>query len=740
MKKIAQKTFPVLNMNTARCGQKVEKAISELLGVLEVKANVENNTVLIKYDITRITVGQIRAGILSVGYDIIIDQEDQIELQEKEQITRYQKLRAEVIGSWVFAVPLLLLSVSRFFDSFAYAGYLRMLMALIVLAFFGRGFYTSAWSKMRRKIYGVDILVAISVTVAFLFSVFNTFWPQYWISNGIAPTTYYGSIVVIIAFVLTGKFLETRTKGSTTLAIRNLMGLRPKTATVVRDGHNEDIPLKKLQVNEVILIEPGEKIPIDGEVLDGASYVDESMLSGEPLPVEKAIGSKVTAGTVNQRGRLTVRAEKVGEDTFLAQIIRMVQEAQSSKAPVKRIVDRVTAIYLPIVLVISLLSLVGWLIWGGEARVAYALYTSISVLIIACPCALALASPIALLVGVNKGMHQHILIKDIFSLEQMHKVNTIVFDKTGTITEGRPAIVGWLWAVPQELKYKQILVAAESRSDNPLALTLLEELSIKQKVKPVDLEIVTNLPGKGIIVDYEDEKYWVGGKRLKQEFNAEVKGPLIEMLGSYEEKGYNIIYFGRGSELLSIISVADQLKPSSLSAIRELSRMGLQVTMLTGDSQRSAEAVARKLAIDSIKAEVLPDEKEVYIRELQAQGRKVAMVGDGINDSQALACSDVSIAMGRGTDIAMNVAMITLMTSDLSLLPQAIRLSRRTVRLIRKNIFWSFLFNILALPIAAGLFVPLTGALLSPVLMGSVMALSSVFVVLNSLSLDRGKI
>lgn len=740
MKKIAQKTFPVLNMNTARCGQKVEKAISELLGVLEVKANVENNTVLIKYDITRITVGQIRAGILSVGYDIIIDQEDQIELQEKEQITRYQKLRAEVIGSWVFAVPLLLLSVSRFFDSFAYAGYLRMLMALIVLAFFGRGFYTSAWSKMRRKIYGVDILVAISVTVAFLFSVFNTFWPQYWISNGIAPTTYYGSIVVIIAFVLTGKFLETRTKGSTTLAIRNLMGLRPKTATVVRDGHHEDIPLKKLQVNEVILIDPGEKIPIDGEVLDGASYVDESMLSGEPLPVEKAIGSKVTAGTVNQRGRLTVRAEKVGEDTFLAQIIRMVQEAQSSKAPVKRIVDRVTAIYLPIVLVISLLSLVGWLIWGGEARVAYALYTSISVLIIACPCALALASPIALLVGVNKGMHQHILIKDIFSLEQMHKVNTIVFDKTGTITEGRPAIVGWLWAVPQELKYKQILVAAESRSDNPLALTLLEELSIKQKVKPVDLEIVTNLPGKGIIVDYEDEKYWVGGKRLKQEFNAEVKGPLIEMLGSYEEKGYNIIYFGRGSELLSIISVADQLKPSSLSAIRELSRMGLQVTMLTGDSQRSAEAVARKLAIDSIKAEVLPDEKEVYIRELQAQGRKVAMVGDGINDSQALACSDVSIAMGRGTDIAMNVAMITLMTSDLSLLPQAIRLSRRTVRLIRKNIFWSFLFNILALPIAAGLFVPLTGALLSPVLMGSVMALSSVFVVLNSLSLDRGKI
>lgn len=409
----------------------------------------------------------------------------------------------------------------------------------------------------------------------------------------------------------------------------------------------------------------------------------------------------------------------------------MVQEAQSSKAPVKRIVDRVTSVYLPIVLVISLLSLMGWLIFGGESRVAYALYTAISVLIIACPCALALASPIALLVGVNKGMHQHILIKDMFALEQMHKINTVVFDKTGTITEGRPAIVGWLWAVPQELKYKQILLAAESRSDNPLALTLLEELSMKQKVKPVDLEAVTNIAGKGLIVEYEKEKYWVGGKRLKQEFKAEVKGALVEMLGSYEEKGYNIIYFGKEDQLLSIISVTDQLKPSSLSAIRELSRMGLQVTMLTGDSERSAKAVARKLAIDSIKAEVLPDEKETYIRELQAQGRRVAMVGDGINDSQALACSDVSIAMGRGTDIAMNVAMITLMTSDLSLLPRAIRLSRRTVRLIRKNILWAFVFNILALPVAAGLLVPITGALLSPVLMGSVMALSSVSVVLT---------
>ena len=739
MYKIEQKTFPVLNMNTSRCRHKVKKAVASLSGVEEVNVDLENNSVLIKYDTHQLTVGQIRASILSAGYDIIIDQEDQIDKQEKDQNARYQKLRREVIGSWVIAVPLLLLSVNRFFEIFPAAAYLRMLMAFLVILFFGRDFYSSAWKKAKKRIFGVDLLVALSVSVAFLFSVFNTFWPEFWLSRGLPAPTYFGTTVVILAFVLTGKFLEVRTNTSSTLAIRNLMGLRPKHALVVRGEEYFEISLKKIQFGDIVLINPAEKVPIDGEVIDGASYVDESMLTGEPLPVEKAIGSKVTAGTVNQRGVLRVRAEKVGEDTFLAQIIRMVQEAQNNKAPTRRIVDRVVAVYLPIVLILAVVTFIAWIIFGSSYSVATGAFAAISILVAACPCVLGLTTPMALLVGVNKGSNIHILIKDIFSLEKMHKVNTVVLDKTGTITEGTPGIVGWLWAVREEQKFKQILLAAELKSDNPLALTLLEELSIKQKIKPVDLDSVLSLPGKGVVAEYENQKYWVGGKRLKSEFNAQVAGPLLDILQGYEEKGYNVVYYGREHEILSIIAVTDPLKPTSISAIKELIRIGVEVTMLTGDSERTAKALAYKLGIKSVKAEVLPNEKETYIRGVQAQNKRVAMVGDGINDSQALACADVSIAMGKGTDIAMNVAMITLMNSDLSLLPRLIRLSKRTVSLIRENLFWAFIFNVLALPVAAGILFPLNGMMLTPMILGAAMALSTVFVVLNSLSLDQGK-
>ena len=740
MSKIIHKTFPVLNMNSLSCAANVEKAVSELPGVSEAKVNLVNNTVFIKYDSTHVSIGEIRASILSGGYDIIIDQEHQVEQQEREQAKRYQRLRSEVIGAWVITVPMLLLSMSKFFEEVLYSRYIIMTMAFIVLGIFGREFYMSAWKQMRRRMYGADALVAISITVAFIFSTFNTFFGNFWLSRGLQPSTYFEAAVIITAFALTGKFMEARAKGSTTLAIRNLMGLRPKSARVLRGEEKVDVPLKELKVGDHVIVHPGEKIPIDGVVIDGASFVDESMLTGEPLPMEKGVDSKVTAGTVNQRGKFVVRAEKVGEDTFLAQIIRMVQEAQNTKAPVKRIVDKVAAIYLPIVLILSILCFIGWSIWGGEYSVAKGILTAASVLIIACPCALGLATPIALLVGINKGAHNHILIKDAVALEQTPQVDTIVLDKTGTITEGTPTVVGWLWAVSQEDKYKQILLAAESKSDNPLALSLMDELVFQQKIKPVDLDSYVNIPGKGIVVKYQGDEYWVGGKRLKEENKIDVTGPLNEMLIRYEGKGYGIIYFGKGDELLAIIAIADQLKPTSLGAIKELRRLGLNVTMLTGDSERSAQAVAHKLTIQSVKAEVLPDEKEAYIRSLQQQGKKVAMVGDGINDSQALASADVSIAMGKGTDIAMNVAMITLMTSDLSLLPRTIRLSKRTVRLIRENLFWTFLFNILALPIAAGVFYPVSGLFLTPVIAGATMALSSVCVVLNSLTLDRRKL
>lgn len=740
MNKTIQKTFPVLNMNTSRCKQKVQKAVLALPGVETVKVDLENNLISIGYDKKLLSVGEIRAAILSVGYDIIIDQEDQIALQEKEQNMRYQRLRRDMIGSWAFAAPLLILSVSRFFELFPSLVYFRLLMAFLVLALFGRGLYASACKKMRKGIYGVDLLVVMSVSVAFLFSLFNTIFPEFWVNKGLSAPTYFGTMVMLIAFVLTGKFLEVRTKSSSTLAIRNLMGLRPKYATILDGDISKQILLKEIKEGDVVLINPADRVPIDGEVVDGASYVDESMLSGEPLPVEKAIGSKVTAGTINQRGILKVRAEAVGEDTFLAQIIRMVQETQSSKTPKIRIVDRFASFYLPIVVGMAIVAFLGWIAFGKEHTLANASFALISILIAACPCVLGLTTPISILVGVNKASNIHILVKDIFSLERVHKIDTIVLDKTGTITKGTPGILGWLWAVPQEDKYLQILLAAELKSDNPLALTLLEELSIKQKIKPVDLDSTLVLPGKGVIAEYENQKYWVGGKRLKDEFEASVSGPLVDILRNYEDKGYNIVFYGRENVVLSIIAVTDPLKPTSISAIKELSRMGLNVTMLTGDSERTATALAHKLEIKSVKAEVLPHEKEDYIRELQSKNKIVAMVGDGINDSQALACADVSIAMGKGTDVAMNVAMITLMTSDLSLLARLIRLSKRTVRLIRENLFWAFIFNILILPIAGGILFPLNGMMLSPMILGIAMALSTLFVVLNSLSLDRGNI
>ena len=738
-KKIYQ-TFPVLNMHAASCGTNVERAVNDLPGVYEATVDLANNTIRIGYNPTRVSVGEIRASVLSDGYDIIIDQEHQVEQQEREHQKRYSRLRSEVIGAWIVTVPMLLLSMSKVFEHLKYSQHLMMMMSLVVLAFFGREFYRNAWSQTRKKMYGMDSLVAISTSVAFLFSVFNTFFPEVWLSRGFEAHTYYEATVIITAFVLTGKFMEAKAKGSTTLAIRNLMGLRPKKARVRYGADTQDVLLKELKEGDHVVVHPGEKIPIDGVVVEGASFVDESMLSGEPMPVEKEVGSKVVAGTVNQRGNFIVEAEKVGEDTFLAQIIRMVQEAQNTKRPARRIVDKVSAIYLPLVLLLAVITFVSWALLGGEYRIAQGILTSMSVLIISCPCVLGLATPIALIVGVNKGAHHHILIKDALALEQLHKVDTIVFDKTGTLTEGTPRVVGWLWAGSQEDEYKQVLLAAESKSDNPLALSLMEELAIQQKVKPVDLDSYVNLPGKGIVVQYQGDEYWVGGKRLKEEHSCVISDTLNEMLIGYENKGHGIVYFGKENELLAIIAVADQLKPTSYSAIKELRRMGFEVTMLTGDSERSAQSVARKLTILSVKAEVLPDEKETYIRGMQAQGKKVAMVGDGINDSQALACADVSIAMGKGTDIAMNVANITLMTSDLSLLPRTIRLSRRTVTLIKQNLMWAFLFNILGIPIAAGVFYPITGALLNPMVVGGAMTLSSLCVILNSLTLDRRKL
>ena len=732
MANLKKQTFPVLNMHCAGCANNVEKTVRKLVGITDASVNFASNTLSVSYEMDKLTPGEIRAAVLAAGYDLIIEEDHVEERQEEEQQKRYRRLKGRVIGAWLFAIPLLLLSMV--FMHVPYSNEIQMVLAIPVLVLFGTPFYTGAWKQARLGRSNMDTLVALSTSIAFLFSVFNTFFPDFWYSRGLEPHVYYEAAVVIIAFVLTGKLMEERAKGNTSTAIRKLMGLQPKIARVVRNGKEEDIPLEQLRIDDLVSVRPGEQIPVDGFLTEGDSYVDESMISGEPIPVEKKAGSHVLAGTINQKGSFIIRAEKVGSETVLARIIRMVQEAQGSKAPVQRIVDKVTGIFVPVVLGLSVLTFFIWMFFGVD-MLSHAMLSAVSVLVIACPCALGLATPTALMVGIGKAADHHILIKDAVALEQMRKVNVVVLDKTGTLTEGHPTVTGWLWAQPQEEHYKDVLLAAELKSEHPLAAAIVTALQEQEHIEPAALDSFESITGKGIKVSYQGTEYWAGSHKLLKDYHAALTDVLGEMLAQYESDSCSIIYFGRKNELLAIVAIKDQIKATSVEAVRELRTQGIDVYMLTGDGERTASSVAARLGNIQYISDAMPDDKEEFVRQLQLQGKTVAMVGDGINDSQALACADVSIAMGKGTDIAMDVAMVTLMTSDLLLLPKAFNLSRQTVRLIHQNLFWAFIYNLIGIPIAAGLLYPINGLLLNPMLASAAMAFSSVSVVLNSLRL-----
>ena len=585
----------------------------------------------------------------------------------------------------------------------------------------------------------MDTLVALSTSIAFLFSLFNTLYPRFWYEQGLEPHVYYEAATVIIAFVLVGKLMEEKAKGKTSMAIRKLMGLQPKTARILRDGKEEDILISELKKGDKVSVRPGERVPVDGLIVEGDTFIDESMISGEPIPVEKKLNDKVLAGTINQNGAFVMSAEKVGRETVLAQIIRMVQEAQGSKAPVQRIVDKVTAVFVPTVLAIAILTFIVWMIVGGVDDFSYAMLSAVSVLVIACPCALGLATPTALMVGIGKGAEAHILIKDAVALEQMRKVDTVVLDKTGTVTEGRPTVTGWLHDAGWVNEHKGILYAAELKSEHPLALAIVEELK-KDGNKPAIIDSFESRTGRGIVVTRGGKTYWAGSHRLLNDFGAKVSDLLKSMVEEYERSGKSLVYFGEESTLLAVIVISDKVKPTSIQAVKQMQAEGKYVVLLTGDGHLTAQNVAGEINANRFIAEALPDDKENVIKELQREGRLVAMVGDGINDSQALARADVSIAMGKGTDIAMDVAMVTLMTSDLLLLPKAFKLSRKTVRLIHQNLFWAFIYNLIGIPIAAGILFPMYGILLNPMIASAAMACSSVSVVLNSLSLNWRKL
>ena len=728
MKDLETIILPVLEMSCAVCANNVENTVKGLPGVEEASVNFAANTLSVKYHPSLITPQKMREAVQEAGYDLVVEVEDPTAVQEEMAREHYRKLRRNTIGAWVLSIPLALLGMV--FMHTPGGNWIMMALALVIMIVFGRSFYVNG---VRHALHGsanMDTLVALSTSIAFLFSFFNTVYPRFWYEKGLEPHVYYEASGVIIAFVLLGKLLEERAKNSTSSAIKSLMGLQPKTARRVRDGQEEEVSISFLRVGDLVSVRPGEKIPVDGTVSQGSSSVDESMLSGEPIPVVKSQGDRVLAGTINQKGAFLMEATGVGSATVLSQIVQMVQAAQGSKAPVQRIVDKISGIFVPIVVGLAILTFIVWLVVGGSGYFSYALLSAVSVLVIACPCALGLATPTALMVGMGKGAEHHILIKDAFALENLCKVDTVVLDKTGTDS---------FWISEASRDMLDILYTAEMKSEHPLASAILSWLKGTEAAE-IDADSFESVTGRGIQMQVHGVTYWVGSKGFLETFKAMVPPEAGREIIRWEEDGKSIVYYGWESELLAVMAISDRLKPTSGEAVEALKEMGIEVHLLTGDGKRTAETVAAMLDIRHYKADVLPSDKEEYIRSLQAAGRKVAMVGDGINDSQALARADVSIAMGKGTDIAMDVAMVTLITSDLMLLPDAIRLSKRTVRSIHQNLFWAFIYNLIGIPLAAGVLFPVNGLLLNPMLASAAMAFSSVSVVLNSLRLKWSKL
>jgi Cu2+-exporting ATPase len=627
-----KKTVPVVGMMCAVCAAHVEKKLSGLQGMESCAVSLASRTALVDYNPEEISLDEMKAALQSIGYDLVTEPDRDLEAIERQS---YLNLRTRVIVSWILA--LCCMAISMHFISIGNTltnNILMMIISIINLMYCGRQFYSIAWRQLQHNSANMDTLVALSTAVSFAFSVFNTFWGEtFWGSRGMESHTYYDASVMIITFVLTGRLLEERAKNGTASSIRALMGLQPKTARVLQMGELSEVPIATIQPEDIIEVRPGEKVPVDGVITEGTTYIDESMISGEAIPVEKHVGDKVLAGTIVRQGTFQFEAQQVGESTVLAGIIKMVQQAQGSKAPVQRTVDKIALIFVPTVMAIALLTCILWLAFGGMDKLPQAILSAVSVLVIACPCAMGLATPTALMVGIGKAAEQHILIKDATALEGLCQVNAMIFDKTGTLTE---------------------------LSSNNSQFSIVNS----------------------------------------QFYNGE------------------------------------KLKDSAISAIQQLKQQDIEIHMMSGDKEEAARYWAEKAGIEHYQSQVLPQDKEDLVRKLQSQGKQVAMVGDGINDSQALAAANVSIAMSQGTDVAMEVAQVTLMGNDLRRIPSAIKLSKRTVNMIHQNLFWAFIYNMVCIPLAAGL--PYLFGYswhITPMLASALMAFSSVSVVLNSLRL-----
>jgi Cu+-exporting ATPase len=772
-------TIPVSGMTCAACSSRIQRTLSKTPGVSEANVNLMLKNAVVQFDPAAISPEQLVEKIRETGYGAELSSPDRTAFEEQEaqdraQEEEFKELRRKAGVSFVVAMIAMLVSMPLM-ESGMHVGSLNifdrwmmpishkmvefmpwlyridpnllrgslLVLTLGVMLWAGRHFYTRAWAAFRHHSADMNTLIAVGTGAAFVYSVVATVAPGIFLSRGLAPDVYYEAVIFIIALILVGNAFEARAKRQTSAALRALADLQPKTARVLRDGTEMELPIEEVVHGDVILVRPGERIPVDGEIVSGASAVDESMLTGESLPVEKKPGDGVIGGTINRTGAFRYRATNLGAESVLAQIVKLMRDAQGSRAPIQRLADRISGIFVPIVLSIAVLTFVVWFVAGGTAPLIPAFAAAVAVLIIACPCAMGLAVPTAVMVSTGKGAQHGVLIKGGEALQRARDVGVVVLDKTGTVTEGRPAVTDLVLnaeAAPawSEASFLQVVASLEANSEHPLADAIVRHA----KDRGLDLtaaESFDSVTGRGAIGIVDGHALAVGNERLMADYAIDV-APLRASAEGLASRGRTPMYAAIDGALVGVIAVADPIKETSRAAIARLHRMGLEVVMLTGDNRRTAEAVAREAGIDRVVADVLPEGKVAEVKRLQAEGKVVAMVGDGINDAPALAQADVGVAIGTGTDIAMEASDITLMRGDLEGVASAIDLSRKTMRTMKQNLFWAFIYNVVGIPVAAGVLYPALGILLSPIIASAAMAFSSVSVVANSLRLRAARI
>lgn len=735
--------IPIIGMSCASCVRKLETGINQLNGVLNVNVNLATEKAVIEYDNAVINLNDIKNTIMSLGFKIAAIQKETTE--DRERLQRQQEMQELVkdfslgalltIVVLIGSIPHMFPGQGQWLPAILTSPYTLLALTTPVQFFSGWRFYKGAYAALSHKTSDMNVLVAMGTSSAWIYSAAMTLFPNFLTSIGFPYQLYYDVATVITTLILLGRLLEARAKGKTSEAIRKLIGMQPKTARIIKNGQEVDIPIEDVLVNDLVLVRPGEKIPVDGIIVNGSSTIDESMLTGESMPVAKSQGDEVIGATINKTGSFQFKTSKVGKDTVLAQIIQLVEEAQGSKAPIQKAVDVVAAYFVPAVIAIAFLSGFLWWLLGPEPSLIFALTIFIAVLIIACPCALGLATPTAIMVGTGIGAENGILIKGADALEAAHQLDTVVLDKTGTITLGSPVLTDLITDknfIDEEVL--TLVASAESNSEHPLALAIIASAKERQ----LNLRPVTDfnaIPGYGLKATVENRQLLIGNNKLLTAENVSLDNHLLNKAHQLADDGKTPVFVAIDGQLAGLLGIADPIKPTSMAAIKELKKLGLDIVMLTGDNQRTAIAIAEQLGISQVLAEVLPQHKAEKIKELQATGKHVAMVGDGINDAPALAQANIGIAIGTGTDVAMEASDITLISGNLIGVATAIKLSKATIRMIRQNLFWAFFYNIVLIPIAAGALYPFYGIILNPMLAAAAMAFSSISVITNTLRL-----